>query len=310
MSTSPICPIPTRSVRPVGVALLAWVIIEKGFGRAALGRAVGVGILSHLILDLLTHGHDIVLWPGLSTPKLGLGLYEAAPVGAFIVEFLYGIVCWYVYRGGRGLLALIGLGNLANLSFLSPGIPGPEEYLAGRPMLLVTVIFAQIVVTLVLVGVLARRERHRPLRGQAPRPPTNARSHAAARAPSPRVILAQKPFSRNETPALESSVPKDWTHEQVEDIELAAGPASMEALMEARIARLEADVAHLRADVADIKVDLRARFDKVDARIDRMDAKVDAVKDSLLSAKVWALVLYFALAGSMLGVMARGFGWI
>jgi membrane-bound metal-dependent hydrolase YbcI (DUF457 family) len=142
----------------IGVALLAWVIIEKGFGRAVLGRAVGIGILSHLILDLLTHGHDIVLWPGLSAPKLGLGLYEAAPVGAFVVEFLYGIVCWYVYRGGRGLLALIGLGNLANLSFLSPGIPGPEEYLAGRPMLLVTVIFAQIVVTLVLVGVLARRD--------------------------------------------------------------------------------------------------------------------------------------------------------
>jgi hypothetical protein len=47
---------------------------------------------------------------------------------------------------------------LANLSFLSPAIPGPEEYLAGRPMLLVTVIFTQIVVTLVLVGVLARRE--------------------------------------------------------------------------------------------------------------------------------------------------------
>ena len=59
--------------------------------------------------------------------------------------------------GGRGLLALISLGNLANLSFLSPAIPGPEEYLAGRPMLLVTVIFAQIVVTLVLVGLLAAR---------------------------------------------------------------------------------------------------------------------------------------------------------
>jgi membrane-bound metal-dependent hydrolase YbcI (DUF457 family) len=142
----------------IGVALLAWLIIEKGFGQAMLGRAVGIGIVSHLILDLLTHGHDIVLWPGLSTPKFGLGLYEAAPVAAFIVEFGYGIVCWYVYRGGRGLLALIALGNLANLSFLSPGIPGPEEYLAGRPMLIVTVIFAQIVVTLVLVGVLARRK--------------------------------------------------------------------------------------------------------------------------------------------------------
>jgi membrane-bound metal-dependent hydrolase YbcI (DUF457 family) len=143
---------------PVGAAVLTWLIIEKGFGKAALGRAVGLGIVSHLILDLATHAHDIVLWPWWSTPKLGLGLYAAAPVAAFIIEFLYGIFCWYIYRGGVGLLAVISLGNLANLSFLSPGVPGPEEYLAGRPLLLVTVIFVQIVVSLVLVGVLARRK--------------------------------------------------------------------------------------------------------------------------------------------------------
>ena len=143
---------------PVGAAVLTWLIIEKGFGKAALGRAVGLGIVSHLILDLATHAHDIVLWPGWSTPKLGLGLYAAAPLAAFIIEFVYGIFCWYMYRGGVGLFALISLGNLANLSFLSPGVPGPEEYLAGRPLLLVTVIFAQIVMSLVLVGVLARRK--------------------------------------------------------------------------------------------------------------------------------------------------------
>jgi hypothetical protein len=143
----------------IGAASLAWLIIERGFGRAALGRAVGLGMVSHLILDLATHGHDIVLWPGWSTPKLGLGLYEAVPFAAFVVEFLYGILCWYVYRGGPGLLALVSLGNLANLSFLSPAIPGPEQFLAGRPMLVVTVIFVQIVITLVLVGALAPRSR-------------------------------------------------------------------------------------------------------------------------------------------------------
>ena len=145
----------------VGTALVAalavWLIIEKGFSRAVLGRAVGLGIISHLILDLLTHGHDIVLWPGLPSPRLGLGLYEAAPFAAFIVELAYGIFCWRVYQGSRGLLELIVIGNLANLSFLSPAIPGPESYLAGRPLLVVTVVFVQIVVTLVLVGVLARR---------------------------------------------------------------------------------------------------------------------------------------------------------
>lgn len=138
-----------------GAAVLAWLTLEKGLGRPALGRAVGLGIVSHLFLDLATHAHDIVLWPGWATPQLGLGLYQAAPMVAFVVEFLYGILCWYVYRGRIGLLAMIGVGNLANLSFLSAAIPGPEEYLAGRPILLVTVIFVQIVVTLVLVGALA-----------------------------------------------------------------------------------------------------------------------------------------------------------
>lgn len=140
----------------LGAALLAWLVFEKGLGRAVLGRAVGLGIASHLILDLATHARDIVVWPGLATPKLGLGLYAAAPFGAFIIELIYGIICAYVYRASGGLYALVVIGNLGNLSLLSSAIPGPEEYLAGRPMLAVTVILAQIVLTLVLVGLLAR----------------------------------------------------------------------------------------------------------------------------------------------------------
>ena len=91
--------------------------------------------------------------------------------------------------------------------------------------------------------------------------------------------------------------------------------------MEARIARLESDVAHIRTDVGDIKVDLRALRDKVDdtatqlnGKIDssvaRLDAKIDSVKDSLASATTWALILYIALAGTLFGTLARGFGWI
>ena len=89
--------------------------------------------------------------------EVGAGTLRRAPFAAFIVELIYGMLCWYVYRGDSGLFALISIGNLANLSFLSPAIPGPERYLAGRPLLAVTLIFVQIVVTLVLVGVLARR---------------------------------------------------------------------------------------------------------------------------------------------------------
>ncbi len=146
-----------------GAALLAWLVIDKGLARAALGRAVGVGIISHLILDLLTHAPDIVLWPGLASPRLGLGLYDRLPMGAFVVELLYGVFCWWVYKGRAALLAVIALGNFANLSFLSAAIPGPEEHLAGHPLALVTVVFAQIVITLVLVGVLAGRVEPIPL---------------------------------------------------------------------------------------------------------------------------------------------------
>jgi len=141
----------------IGAALLSWLIIEKGFGRASLGRAIAIGIVSHLVLDLVTHARDIVLSPGLPTPKVGLGLYDVAPFGAFLLELAYGIVCWRVYRGSRGLLAVIGIANLLNLSLLSATVPGPEVFLAGRPLLTVTVISLQIVVTLVLVGMLSRR---------------------------------------------------------------------------------------------------------------------------------------------------------
>ena len=91
--------------------------------------------------------------------------------------------------------------------------------------------------------------------------------------------------------------------------------------MEARIARLESDVAHLRSDVADIKLDVRTLRDKLDALGAQLNAKIDGVardlgakieslKDSIAAAKIWALVLYVALAAAMLGTMARGFGWI
>jgi hypothetical protein len=47
--------------------------------------------------------------------------------------------------------------NLANLSMFSVAIPGPEEFLAGRPTVIVTVIAVQIAVTLYLVGIFSRR---------------------------------------------------------------------------------------------------------------------------------------------------------
>jgi len=139
-----------------GAALLAWLFVEKGFARPLLARAIGIGIVSHLILDLSTHARDIALWPG-STFALGLGLYDRAPMWGFALELVYGVICWGVYKGCRPLLALIVLGNLANITLFSATIPGPERYFAGRPLIIVTMVFVQIVATLALVNVLAKR---------------------------------------------------------------------------------------------------------------------------------------------------------
>lgn len=141
----------------VGGALLAWLILERGFGRPLLARAIAIGIVSHLVLDLVTHARDIALWPGSTLPALGLGLYDRAPMWGFALEIVYGVVCWVVYRGSWPLLAMIVLGNLANITFFSAGIPGPEGYFAGHPLTLVTVVLVQIVTALVLVHVLATR---------------------------------------------------------------------------------------------------------------------------------------------------------
>ena len=140
-----------------GGALLAWLLVEKGLGRPAIARAIGIGIFSHLVLDLLTHAQDIVLWPGTTLPALGLGLYDRAPMWGFALEVVYGVICWRVYRGSRSLLAMIVLGNLANISLFSAAIPGPEQHLAGHPLMVVTVIFVQIVATLALIQRLATR---------------------------------------------------------------------------------------------------------------------------------------------------------
>jgi hypothetical protein len=145
----------------LGLGLLAWLIVGKVLRKPVLGSAVCIGIVSHLILDLITHAPDIAIAPGINQPKFGLGLYRSAPLLAFFLEIAYGVFCWRIYRGGKALLAVIVLFNLANLPLLSSAVPGPKELLAGRPLLIVTVIAVQIILTLTLVGVFSREERVR-----------------------------------------------------------------------------------------------------------------------------------------------------
>jgi hypothetical protein len=139
----------------VAVALLSWLIIGKGLNRPDIGIAVGIGVISHLVLDLITHSDDIVIAPFIKGPKFGLGLYAKYPIVAFILEIGYGMVCWWIYKGGWALLTTIVVFNLANISMFSSSVTGIEKHMANRPLLITTVILVQILVTLLLVGILS-----------------------------------------------------------------------------------------------------------------------------------------------------------
>jgi predicted nuclease with TOPRIM domain len=86
--------------------------------------------------------------------------------------------------------------------------------------------------------------------------------------------------------------------------------ARSERSMEERATRLESHFEHIQTDVTEMKADIR-----------RLDQKFDSLKDSVSELRLsmersfhkftlWGLTLYFALATSLLGVMAKGFGWI
>lgn len=100
--------------------------------RAALVLAALV--VSHWVLDLVTHAPDLPLYPG-DSPKVGLGLWNS-PVGTIAVEgalFLGGL--WLYLRTTRahdrigkwglvGYVALLLLVYIANLTAAPPPDPG------------------------------------------------------------------------------------------------------------------------------------------------------------------------------------------
>jgi hypothetical protein len=142
-------------VTMLGAAVMSWLVLSQVFSQQDIGAAFGLGIVSHLILDLVTHDRDIPLAPFIKGPKFGLGLYARFPVPAFFLEIGYGLLCWSIYGGSWLLLATIILFNLANLSMFFKTISGIERIMADKPRLITSVIFLQIVITLILVGVLS-----------------------------------------------------------------------------------------------------------------------------------------------------------
>jgi predicted RNase H-like nuclease (RuvC/YqgF family) len=80
--------------------------------------------------------------------------------------------------------------------------------------------------------------------------------------------------------------------------------------LEIQVAELRADVRHVQSDITEIRAELHATTTEIKTELRATNKRIDDLKDSLASAKIWALGLYVALSGSMFYVMARGFKWL
>lgn len=117
------------------LAVVAWGLlfaaVYYGARRYAAGAAVMLAaVVSHWLLDLLTHRPDLPLWPGSAT-KVGLGLWNSLPATLLVELAIFGggLALYLratrpVDRTGRlalaGLVAFLLLVYAANLSGSAP----------------------------------------------------------------------------------------------------------------------------------------------------------------------------------------------
>jgi uncharacterized membrane protein YhaH (DUF805 family) len=81
------------------LAVLGWSVVAAVVYRlvrksTAGALVVGAAVLSHWVLDYVTHRPDLPLWPG--GPKVGLGLWQSVPA-TFVVEVALFLVTLALY---------------------------------------------------------------------------------------------------------------------------------------------------------------------------------------------------------------------
>lgn len=116
------------------VTLIAWALLVAVLYRVRTGYAtgavvLGACVLSHWVLDLVTHRPDLPIYPG--GPTVGLGLWNSA-AGTVLVEglmFVAGVAIYLTTTraraggGGYGLWALLAVLVLSYVAALVSGPP-------------------------------------------------------------------------------------------------------------------------------------------------------------------------------------------
>ena len=129
----------------VVAALISFTIINWGYNNRKLAIAFSIGVLSHVIIDMVFHERDIRLSPFSDTPVWGLGIIDY-PLLNFAIEFVYGIFCWWYFKGSKALLIVIIIFNIFNL----PAMLAHDDMLKPfeqYPFILPSFILFQILIT-------------------------------------------------------------------------------------------------------------------------------------------------------------------
>jgi membrane-bound metal-dependent hydrolase YbcI (DUF457 family) len=147
------------------LALIGWGVVfavlyrwRTGYGRGAL--VVALLVVSHWVLDFVTHRPDMPLWPG--GPKVGLELWASVPGSVIVEGVLFAAGVWIYARATRardavgriGLWTLAGLLVLLYAASLLPSPPPPPGAFA----------LVGIGLTVVLLGLGVWVDRHREAR--------------------------------------------------------------------------------------------------------------------------------------------------
>ncbi|MDP9205558.1 MAG: hypothetical protein M3P12_08900 [Gemmatimonadota bacterium] len=137
------------------LAALAWGM-GKSVHREYVGRAISLGIFSHIVLDIIHHEPNLTLLPLPWGPRFGLNL-QGYPLLDLLVEVGFCVACWKLFGGSKGLLIGIVIFNLLNvpLMFLPAGA---LTLIASNHALLPTIILVQIVSSWLLVWWLGREK--------------------------------------------------------------------------------------------------------------------------------------------------------
>ena len=117
-----------------------------------------IGVLSHIIIDVIFHEKDIRLSPFADTPVFGLGIIDF-PILNFILELLYGIFCWWYFKGNKPLLVTIIVFNVLDLPVMLASGKSLNVFIS-HPFLLPTFILFQILITWYFVAKFSRKDKN------------------------------------------------------------------------------------------------------------------------------------------------------